>query len=300
VYSSSIVAVPHFLSSFASHPEFDNRLSPLLLGIIMRAALFLLALFGAVDATSGTFEIDLVFPRNETYAPRPNFPVIVGFENSELAPNLNPSISLEIDDLNAPNKSSVSVIYHLESTNWTSSDPYYELKVFRALLQEEGSWNVFWTVSWTSCTEDSDPNIPGTMLLHNQARRNVIFTTKNSAQEVDLLAATTDRNCSENGGVAINIATTLPVPEGVSWDQGSTCASVASTTPALTPCRVKFNSDAALSMSSVVSSIVCRQTSDIGAPCSPEDEAKNDAQRLVSGAVAGLTAAFGVLGYVML
>jgi hypothetical protein len=266
----------------------------------MRAVLLILAFLGAVHATSGILEVDLIFPRNETYAPTSDFPFIIGFKNSELAPLLNPRVSLNIYNMNALNESGVLSYYDLKSANWSSNDPYYEIKAFHQFkFNEEGSWLVKWGMECSSCTENTTIMPAGNHLFNYDISRYVMFTTKNSAQEVDLLAATTDRNCSENEGIAISVATTVPIPEGVSWDQGSICASVASTTPAPTPCRVKFDSDAASSMSSVLSSMVCRKTSYIGDPCSPEHDTKNAAQGLAVGAAVGFAAAFGALSYMV-
>ncbi|KAF1835103.1 hypothetical protein BDW02DRAFT_579077 [Decorospora gaudefroyi] len=189
----------------------------------MQAILFLAACAGAVNAALGVMEVDLVFPRNETYAPTEIFPLIFAFQNSELAPLLKPRLSE----------------YHV--------------------LQ---------------------------------------FTIDKSGQEVDLVAATTNRNCTQDEAydidgtaVAINVPTTLVYG-------GTTCASMASTTPAPTPRQIKFDSAAASDMSSSMTSLACDQTRVPRSAC-PTPTETSDAQQLVGGGAAGFAAAFGAMGYMV-
>jgi hypothetical protein len=141
----------------------------------------------------------------------------------------------------------------------------------------------------------------GEPIRTNITSRWMVFTTKASGKEVDLVAATTNRNCSEDEGVAISIAATLSVPYNVDWEYNNgngTCASMASTTPAPTPCQVKFDSIAASSMSSSITSRDCAATRRPGDSC-PSDKGKNAATQLTGKAAVCLTAVFGVLTYIV-
>ncbi|KAK4155344.1 hypothetical protein C8A00DRAFT_13646 [Chaetomidium leptoderma] len=50
-----------------------------------------LAWLGAIVNAAGVLEVDLVFPRNETYAPPTYMPVIFAFRNPELARHVRPT-----------------------------------------------------------------------------------------------------------------------------------------------------------------------------------------------------------------
>jgi hypothetical protein len=269
--------------------------------INMQAAWILLACLGAVNAASGVVEVDLVFPRNDTYTPSGTFPLIFAFQNPELAPSLNPQISVIIRNMDDNLQTGKEPSYDMRWANFSSSNPYYELRVLN--FDTEARWKLDWDVSWDSCTEDSlNSSLRGygKPITTNRTSRGLMFTINNSGRKVDLIAATTNRNCSDSEGVAISIATTLPVPENFDWDfangNNRTCASMASTTPAPTPCRVQFDSTADLSMSSAISSRVCRATRKTGDSC-PSDEEKGAAEHLTGGVTAGLVALFGALGY---
>jgi hypothetical protein len=294
--SSIVLLLPNFSARSPSHITY--RPLPILPSISMQTFLVLLACLGVVDAAAGVLEVDLVFPRNDTYAPTSLFPVIIAFQNARLVPFLNPKLSLEIANVDDNYQTGVSSLYDMRWANFSSSEPYYELRVFSE-FNKEGRWRLAWQVSWDSCTEDSLGIFLGKNIIRNESRHSTRFTIKNSAQNVDLVAATTDRNCSENEGVAISIATTLPVPEGVEWDGGRTCASLSPTTPAPTPCQVKFDSAAASSMSSSITASHCKATQTPGSSCSPGSNVKNAAQQLASGAAAGLAAVFVALGYLL-
>jgi hypothetical protein len=175
--------------------------------------------------------------------------VVFAFQNPELAPFLNPQILFEIRDWNNMSESVVSTSYDLRWANFSSNDLYFRYRAFTR-FDTEGIWMLTWRVGWDSCTEDSLSQFGGDPLVGNYTGSSILFTTKNSAQDVDLVAATKNTNCSEDTGVAINITDTLNVPARVDWYGGETCAVVSSSTPTPAPCRFKIDSAAASSISS--------------------------------------------------
>lgn len=215
-----------------------------MLGIIMQIALLLAACMGAVNAARGAVDLDLVFPRNETYAPTQIFPVMIAIQNVELAPFLNPQMTIEFLNLDSQ-VSSYPAFYDLRWANYSSSDPYRELKVFTS-FNKEGRWRLAWEVSWNTCTEDSLAFL-GSGLTANWTSSITMFTINNSGKVVDPVPTTTNQNCTNGEAVVINVGDTLEVLDHITWEDygGKTCASMASTTPAPTPCQVKFDSAAA-------------------------------------------------------
>lgn len=85
------ICFPLALSLFVlavAKPSRVNMLSTFL-------ALFLASLLGAVGAGAITFpatvEVDLVFPRNDTYTPAALIPIVFAIQNAQLAASLDPN-----------------------------------------------------------------------------------------------------------------------------------------------------------------------------------------------------------------
>ncbi|KAK4158316.1 hypothetical protein C8A00DRAFT_39503 [Chaetomidium leptoderma] len=243
-----------------------------------------------VDAAAGgILEFDVVFPRNETYAPTDSLPVVFAFQNAELAQYLIPQISYTIhNQSNLLGNDSVSGLRDLTWANWSSHEPYFS----SASLQNsnrfatEGSWRLTWRLYWESCDEGSLGSVgrPVTFGEVNSTGWSVDFTLKAGGQPVDL-------TCPEELGVAINVTgTTFNV-------SGGTCMVVPSVTPTTTPnpCLVKVDSAAAASMSAAWHDTLC-QSSDKPADCSSTE---STGQRLAVAGTACLAAAFGALGFLL-
>jgi hypothetical protein len=248
----------------------------------------------AAGKTTGVVEVDLVFPRNETYAPTPVLPIVFGFQNSELAPFLGLQLSFTVWRWENLSDFPVTSSYDLRWANFSSNDPYFEYRHFTK-FDREGTWKLTWSVGWANCTEDSLAKLGNDRLELHSSTSSTVFTTKDSAQEIDLSAATKQENCSEDIGFAFNITDTHKVPTGTEWAGGDTCAAVAPSLPTPTPCQVRINSAAAASISASITDRRCKGV-DPPSDC-PSDESA--AQKVLVGGVACLMAVIGALGYIM-
>lgn len=153
-------------------------------------------------------EVDLVFPRNNTYAPTDWFPVVFAFQNPERARLLDPSNSYQIwnwDDKFGPNHQDINWVYDLEEANWSSHDPYFVYNFFGERLRREGHYRISWSILWDSCDIDAFSNHGPGDIIRNDSTWSVHFTIENSAQKVDLVAATANMTCPEELGTAINV-----------------------------------------------------------------------------------------------
>jgi hypothetical protein len=82
----------------------------------------LAACLGTVINASDVLEVNLIFPRNETYAPNDTFPVVFALKNSERARHLNPSISYSLRDEDGDK---VYNLWHeLQWVKWTDQETY--------------------------------------------------------------------------------------------------------------------------------------------------------------------------------
>jgi hypothetical protein len=74
-----------------------------------------------------TVEVDLVFPRNDTYAPSAIFPIVLAVHNAHAAVALDPQIRWYIDRVIPPRNTTMSpggAPIHLTAANLSSSDLY--------------------------------------------------------------------------------------------------------------------------------------------------------------------------------
>lgn len=65
-----------------------------LLAVLLPVVLLGVARVGATTFPA-TVEVDLIFPRNDTYGPSVLFPIVFAIQNIALAPSLDPSIDFE-------------------------------------------------------------------------------------------------------------------------------------------------------------------------------------------------------------
>ncbi|KAH0426128.1 hypothetical protein CcaCcLH18_10538 [Colletotrichum camelliae] len=269
--------------------------------ISSRLCCFILACIGVVAVAgsdaSGIVEVDLVFPRNDTYAPAPIFPIIFAFQKPSIALFLNPIILVTVWDRGNMTNSVLTTSYDLKGANLSSSDPYL---AHRGLTRfnKEGTWMLTWTVNWDSCTRDALESPSNSRpIVSNTTDNSVTFTTRGSSQEVDLVSSTNNKDCGANQGLNFNVTDTLKVPSRVDWSGGETCAVVALSAPKPDPCRVKIDSAAASSIFAAATAQICEGISP-SISCPSEDGDENAGQRLVVGGIVCLAAGLGAIFHV--
>ena len=250
-----------------------------------------LAYLGVAVNAAGALEIDVVFPRNETYAPTDNFPIVFAIRNAALAKHLKLTIQSFIRNGSNLNSTFGHSTEDLANANF-SSEPYFVYH-YRA-VDTEGRHELFSTAYWTSCNTSIDP----VSLLSNSSNIGVPFTIQKGAQQVDLVAATAnDKTCSARSGVAISVTDqTLEYPASGPSSAG-TCAVLAtsSPTPTADPCRVNIDSATAASMSASLQAALCKGLNP-PANCPKEN---NAVEQLAVVGVACFAAASGAIGFLL-
>ncbi|KAJ5753308.1 hypothetical protein N7520_010225 [Penicillium odoratum] len=205
-------------------------------------------------ASSGVFEVDLIYPRNETYTPSPLMPMVFALQNPSMAVQLNALLYwslLEGGNSSAPGSIPGGTLeLALMSTLNASTDPDkatldlpgYPLLVTRFLDTfsfPDGTWNLQWTLQVSNCTSGSyTPNVL-------QMTNNVTFTTSKSGKAPDLVAATSAGTCNTTEGYAFN-ATTIE----------ATCG-VLGPTPTTNPCAITIDSAAESNLMASATSYAC-------------------------------------------
>ena len=274
------------------------------------AAALLASLGASADATGGgVVEFDVMFPRNETYAPGDELPVLIAIQNAALATHLNAEMNLRLynltellldrNDGNLFTQPLRTWGRWLKNENLTANEPYFMLDVLSQTYElngGEGRWRLAWAVYWEGCA-----GIAATTLSPvnrwNDSHRHVDFTIQRGAQPIDMVAGTADgKPCPPALGVALNVTSpTVAVPPAASWTGDPSCAVVASDspTPTANPCRVKVDSAVVARMSASRLAEMCEAR--------PGHCGQSGAsQPLAVAGAAGLAVTFGALGFFLL
>lgn len=273
--------------------------------ILPWAGLVLLASTGtaqaATDSPSGVVEVDLLFPRNETYAPTEIMPIVLGFQNPELAPFLGPSIDFtlwDMNDLSRPLKDPFG--FDLRWTNFSSSNgsTFYTYRPDKQPgLKTESTYMLKWTFGWSNCTGETQSRRGSENMHSNSSTWSVLFTTKSGAKDMDVQSIS--NSCPEKDqGFAFNVTGTHQTPLGAKWNGGDTCGEVATSLPTPNPCRTKVSPAAASSISAGITRQMCEGNSP-PADCPPKDPKGNSAPQTVFGSVIGLVVVLGALSQIL-
>ena len=201
-------------------------------------------------------EVDLLFPRNDTYAPTALMPTVFAIQNPAVSVPLDLALEWHLYQLTDGNVTAVGTGF-ITKSYLTASTPgaYYEYSSLYNLTTMEGTWSLFWTISSVNCTQfpTSDTSIPG----YTQGKA-VYFTTKNGSQATDLVAATASDVCASAESFSFNVTGEETVSAG-SGNSVTTCAVVAPMAPTYTPnpCAAQLNATDASSISAALTGSAC-------------------------------------------
>jgi hypothetical protein len=228
-----------------------------------------------VDAKDpGVVEVDLVFPRNDTYTFSESMPVVFAVQNPYLADFLQFRLSYEIWNSSIyPGRNGlpeVAATLDLQNVSLSSENPYFAHHSLPGLSERrdfprDGQWILVWSLWWANCSDATTQTWAwspyDTFGISDGG--NVEFTIKYGDQTLDLVVATSSqRQCPPNSGhgklgVAINVTgqTKLLDPSRNSF---TGCAILApSPTPTPRPCQVSVDAATAASMSAVWHEELC-------------------------------------------
>ena len=208
----------------------NNNMSTLhhRLGLLGRVLLALQACFLAAHANS-VVEFDLIFPRNETYAPGPLLPVVFVTQNASMAASLNFTIVWEIHPLSNPTKFSAQGGVLLSKDQLTTGgEPFFTVTLAPGFNGTEEKWLLRWQVLFSNCSGSA----PNTKATRNNETRYHYFSTKPGAQAPSLLQGP-GTTCVNSTGVVLNVAEKLP------FGSNDSCLALASPPiGAANPCAV--------------------------------------------------------------
>ncbi|KAL5045694.1 hypothetical protein BDW71DRAFT_198181 [Aspergillus fruticulosus] len=247
------------------------------------SALYLGFAYSQASITPGVTEVDLIFPRNESYSPSPLTPIIVTIQNPSLLSSLNPEISYYIEQQNVNTKESVSTSgsVQLSNTNYITSDPYFPYWS-TGDLNIEGSFMLAWELQINNCSYSPQSNALN-FGYFGSCRHQLYFSTKNGTSSPDFVAATEDDTCNQSQAQAVQVPDLLEVPPTRTWGAPS-CAATVGPSPTPSPCKIKFDSTAAASISAALTSSACANPIRTGLSCpTPSSESAASAAQLPVG-----------------
>lgn len=199
-------------------------------------------------AAASKYEVDLMFPRNETYAPQALMPVVFALQNPALIASIGSySISWSLtrdDNSSVPGSINGAVFEGNLAAQSSQVEPYYDTASVNTMAYPDSSWTLSWFVNSLNCT----PLLAGYDPYHREYNGSVTFATKKGAQLPDLVAATAPGACDSATGIAFDV---LSVTKG-------RCASLGPyVSGSANPCGASLNATGASSITAEATAFAC-------------------------------------------
>ncbi|KAL4805425.1 hypothetical protein BDV18DRAFT_161080 [Aspergillus unguis] len=229
----------------------------------------------AVKADIGRTEIDLLFPRNDTYALMPLMPVVFAVQNPPLAEQLYARLKWGVNPLHNANA----------STEYRDEDKLVDVP------SNDTTYYAYSAVAGRLNTKGNEPYglhdeygvFQGFHRGTYEPVHRLYFTTDDNGRQPDLVAITGGDDCDNTQAIAFDIEDRLKVPGPLTVDGVTSCALLAEPTPTPTPspCQASIVSEVASSISASITAaeystncLECRNVADRPSIVSAEPAAK--------------------------
>lgn len=245
----------------------------------------------AADTSTGILEVDLIFPRNDTYDPGPFFPIVFAIQNPQLAAPLELLVEYTISS--GQNFSKNTGGYHnVNRFNISGADPYYLWFRNTFVSDMEDTWLFRWSTTVTNCSTADGEEANRTSRAMPDINNLVWFTTKKGSQQPDFEAATSDDVCSDTEAFTYNMTGTVKSMEPIGFGL-PLCARLSDIPPDPKPCAVKITT--ASNISAEMADDACTfQRKYYEGGCGPQGAESKGARQVELVATAALLTAIGV------
>ena len=203
-------------------------------------------------------EVDLVFPRNDTYRPG-SIPILFAIQNSALAVPLTMRVAWEVWDVVPAEDGGnltrvVSESRGLLCDELGQSDPFFITPSAAAQLtvDREAEWVILWSVIVQNCSVTNND----TQLGQFGQPQHLLFTTKKNAQQPDVLQNTDI--CASSPGVTFNVTNTLPIEASLNHGRGSCNVLAPGPPPAANVCAIAIGPAVAAAATKITPSSFCQ------------------------------------------
>ncbi len=228
-----------------------------LLGQTLVALLAMHACRSGVGVQAAIVEVDLVFPRNDTYRPG-LIPILFAIQNSALAIPLTMRVAWEVWDVvpaeDGGNLTRVtSESRRLVCDELSQSDPFFitPSSAAQLTLDREAEWVILWSVVVQNCSVTNND----TQLGQFGQPQLLSFTTRRNAQQPDVLQNT--GACASSPGITLNVTDTLPIEASLNHGRGWCNALAPGPLPAANVCAIAMGPVVAAAVTKITPSSYC-------------------------------------------
>ncbi|KAJ5481825.1 hypothetical protein N7475_000637 [Penicillium sp. IBT 31633x] len=224
----------------------------------------------ALNTSATSLEVDLVFPRNETYAPSAFMPIVFAIQNPQFSSLLELNVTYIISRPRDYIETSDPSIFKANSSTNFGSD-YRFLYNTTDYVNSEGQWELTWSADYSRCnSNDTDE----TIIMGNSTINSIIFTTKNGSSKLDLVAASKDDTCAT--AVAAWDVSEVITPD---WStEECAVAGIGEEWAPVDPCALKFDSAVASNISDALAARACA-ASNSSESCQAAKEGEKDGDK---------------------
>ncbi len=200
-----------------------------------------------VQAAGGIVEVDLVFLRNDTYRPG-RIPILFAVRNSALAVPFTMHIIWHLYEMSGNLTKGDGDYRILLCDELGQTDPFFTAEAVStsATTANEATWTLVWNVQSQNCSGSDDGEI--SQLLQ---QRRITFTTKQGAQEPDVLQGTAA--CARSPGITFNVTETRGIAPYDNFGRASCNVLAPGPPPAADVCALSVGSAAAATMAAKTS-----------------------------------------------
>ncbi|UNI17015.1 hypothetical protein JDV02_003395 [Purpureocillium takamizusanense] len=241
--------------------------------------LSLLASLAKAEEVTGRAEVDVIFPRNDTFEPMPLMPVVFAVQNPGAIGQLYPTLQYWLAPLDSPKEGGYQDLRIRDlPPNETTAFLY---RGIANTVNTERMWEFSWHLRWTNCSTsdngtafDDEHTLNDLNGFHRRTYnplQSIIFTTRKGGLQPNLTALSTGEDCGKTQALGFDVKQYLSVPARLSGDGVTSCALLASPAPTPSPCKASVESEAASSISSSLTSTECRSTNP-AVSCPPKDD----------------------------
>ncbi len=229
----------------------------------------------AAAATKGNAEVDVIFPRNDTFAPTPLMPVVFAVQNPAVAQQLNLRLNYRVIPYGHPNATTDYQRVRLNALP-NNDTTFYAHDFVSDIFNKEGTWEFFWQLRWNNCTSTDDDEGRHFSRDTEEPVNSFVFTTHQDGSKPDLVAISSGDKCGDTQGIGFEVQDVLDVPPPQNADLLTSCAHVAVPAPTPTPCSAAVPSEAAESISSRITQAACLASTPV-VSCPAKDNASGRA-----------------------
>lgn len=212
-------------------------------------------------------EVDLIFPRNDTYAPAQLIPIVFAIQNTKAAKSATGIIRWNIYDLEAEKLTGKLTGVdqddaYFNTLNISDSDPYFTRQATSKIFNRTGTWLLKWEFLTSNCTKSAFNGQTVQNLVSIDKR--IVFTTKTGSPQPNIASdSSTQRNdtCDSTQGVAVKILTTLPTDGSADFLDTNTCSVLDGEFRNGNPCGVHIDAATAANISSSITARACASNS---------------------------------------